>query len=94
MERTITLSPLVSSASSVSSASRPRVERSEPTRVERSEPTRARSARVGLVLAVLAVLVAVFAASLIGPFIMFAAPLILVLGSAIGPLHAIMRGDL
>jgi hypothetical protein len=51
-------------------------------------------ARVGLVLAVLAVLVAVFAASLIGPFIMFAAPLILVLGSAIGPLHAIMRGDL
>jgi hypothetical protein len=86
MERTITLSPLVSSASSVSSASRPRV--------ERSGPPRARMARVGLVLAVLAVLVAVFAASLIGPFIMFAAPLILVLGSAIGPLHAIMRGDL
>jgi hypothetical protein len=86
MERTITLSPVVSSASSVSSVSRPRQ--------ERGEPLRARVARTGLVLAVLAVLVAVFAASLIGPFIMFAAPLILVLGSAIGPLHAIMRGDL
>lgn len=85
MERTITLSPLVTSASSVS---RPR------TRLERREPPRARWARVGLVAATLAVLVAVFAASLIGPFIMFAAPLILVLGSAIGPLHAILRGDL
>lgn len=88
MERTITLSPLVSS----SSVSRSRLEPS--VRLERSEPRRARMARGGLVLATLAVLVAVFAASLIGPFIMFAAPLILVLGSAVGPLHAIMRGDL
>jgi hypothetical protein len=90
MERTITLSSLVSSAPSVS---RPRLAGSV-SHLERGEPRRARLARGGLVLATLAVLVAVFAASLIGPFIMFAAPLILVLGSAIGPLHAIMSGDL
>jgi len=82
MERTITLSSLVSS-SSVSG-----------TRLEHVVRPRARWARVGLVAATLVVLVAIFAASLIGPFIMFAAPLILVLGSALGPLHAIIRGDL
>lgn len=84
MERSIALSPLVSSVS---------VSRS-PVKVMRSEPPRARAARAGLVAATLAVVIAVFAASLIGPFIMFAAPLILVLGSAIGPLHAILRGEL
>jgi hypothetical protein len=56
--------------------------------------SRASVARVGLVVTVLALLVAVFAASLIGPFIMFVAPLILVMGSALGPLHAMMTGEL
>ena len=56
--------------------------------------SRAALARVGLVLTVLALLLAVFAASLIGPFIMFVAPLIVVMGSALGPLHAMMRGEL
>lgn len=56
--------------------------------------SRAALARVGLVATVLALLVSVFAASLIGPFIMFVAPLLLVMGSALGPLHAMMVGDL
>lgn len=36
----------------------------------------------------------VLAASLIGPFIMFAIPPMLAFGCAIGPLHALVRGDL
>ncbi len=36
----------------------------------------------------------VLAASLIGPFIMFALPFMLVFGFALGPLHALLRGDL
>ena len=38
--------------------------------------------------------VMVLVASLIGPFIMFAIPLMLVFGCAIGPLVALTRGDL
>jgi hypothetical protein len=41
-------------------------------------------------LAVLMVLVA----SLIGPFILFALPLMLAFGCALGPLHALARGEL
>ncbi len=59
-----------------------------------SHSPRAALARVGLVVTILALVVAVFAASLIGPFIMFVAPLILVMGSALGPLHAMIRGEL
>lgn len=87
MDRTITLSPLVSVSSPA-----PRTVSVAPPRAR--VPARARWARVGLIATTLAVLVAVFAASLIGPFIMFAAPLILVMGSALGPLHALMRGEL
>lgn len=36
----------------------------------------------------------VLAASLIGPFIMFAIPLMLAFGCALGPLHALVRGEL
>jgi hypothetical protein len=38
--------------------------------------------------------VMVLAASLIGPFILFALPLMLVFGFALGPLHALARGEL
>lgn len=67
-------------------------------------PTRARApwiwqqrsfgAAVGLALTIIGAVVAVLAASLIGPFIMFVAPLILVFGCALGPLHAMVRGEL
>jgi FtsH-binding integral membrane protein len=43
-------------------------------------------AAFGLVLTTLGCVLAVLAASLIGPFIMFVAPLILVFGFAFGPL--------
>lgn len=38
--------------------------------------------------------VMILAASLIGPFILFALPFMLLFGCAIGPLHALVRGEL
>lgn len=55
---------------------------------------RSLAAAAGLALTVLGAVVAVLAASLIGPFIMFVAPLILVFGCALGPLHAMLKGEL
>lgn len=51
-------------------------------------------ALVGLVVAVKVAVVMVLASSLIGPFIMFAIPLMLLFGCAFGPLHAMVKGDL
>jgi type IV secretory pathway TrbD component len=51
-------------------------------------------ALLGLLAVALGAVVAVLVASLIGPFIMFVAPLILIFGFALGPLHAMIRGDL
>jgi hypothetical protein len=51
-------------------------------------------ALLGLLAVTLGAVVAVLVASLIGPFIMFVAPLILIFGFALGPLHAMIRGDL
>lgn len=55
---------------------------------------RSLAAAAGLLLTLLGSVVAVLAASLIGPFIMFVAPLILVFGCAFGPLHAMLKGEL
>jgi hypothetical protein len=51
-------------------------------------------ALVSLVPVVGLAVVMVLVASLIGPFIMFAIPLMLLFGCAIGPLVALVRGDL
>jgi hypothetical protein len=48
----------------------------------------------GLLTCTASVVIAVLVASLIGPFIMFAIPFLLLLGFALGPLHAMLRGDL
>lgn len=55
---------------------------------------RSLGALVGLVAVAFGAVVAVLVASLIGPFIMFVAPLILVFGFALGPLHAMIRGEI
>lgn len=52
------------------------------------------AALVALPAVIAATVLMVLAASLIGPFIMFAIPLMLAFGCAIGPLHALVRGDL
>jgi hypothetical protein len=49
---------------------------------------------LGLVLAVPAAVVMVLVASLIGPFVMFALPFMLLFGFAFGPLHAMVKGEL
>lgn len=72
------------------------------TRAQTKAPAMARwlwhqrsiAALFGLVAAIFGAFVAVLAASLIGPFILFIAPLILIFGFALGPLHAMIRGDL
>ncbi|MBX7190810.1 MAG: hypothetical protein K1X94_02065 [Sandaracinaceae bacterium] len=87
--RSLALSTLVSPVPSV----RVRPVREVITPAAPAAP-RARLAKLGLAATVLTLLVAIFAASLIGPFIMFATPLLLVLGSALGPLHALVRGEL
>lgn len=46
-------------------------------------------ARVGLALVALGMVLAVLAASLIGPFIMFAVPFMALFGTALGPLVAL-----
>lgn len=51
-------------------------------------------ALLGLVGVTISTLVAVLVASLIGPFIMFVLPFILLMGFAMGPLLAMVRGDL
>lgn len=51
-------------------------------------------ALLAIVPAVALAVVMVLAASLIGPFVMFALPLMLCFGFALGPLHALVRGDL
>lgn len=51
-------------------------------------------ALLGLFAVTLSTLIAVLVASLIGPFIMFVLPFILLMGFAIGPLHAMLRGEL
>ncbi|MBX7196999.1 MAG: hypothetical protein U0234_08615 [Sandaracinus sp.] len=52
------------------------------------------AALIALPATIAAAVLMVLAASLIGPFIMFAIPLMLAFGCAIGPLHALVRGDL
>lgn len=49
---------------------------------------------LGLVLAVPAAVAMVLVASLIGPFVMFALPFMLLFGFAFGPLHAMVKGEL
>lgn len=81
---------------------RPLSARSIPVAPTRTEPQAVRwlwhqrsiVALFGLVSCTASVVVAVLAASLIGPFIMFAVPFLLILGFALGPLHAMMRGEL
>lgn len=51
-------------------------------------------ALLGLVAVTISTLIAVLVASLIGPFIMFVLPFILLMGFAIGPLHAMVRGEI
>ena len=51
-------------------------------------------ALLGLVLATPAAVVMVLVSSLIGPFIMFAIPFMLLFGFAFGPLHALVKGEL
>ena len=51
-------------------------------------------ALVGLALAVPVAIVMVLVSSLIGPFIMFAIPFMLLFGFAFGPLWAMVNGDL
>jgi hypothetical protein len=67
-------------------------------RTRTSDPVRrapgALTALVALPVAVVLAVLMVLVASLIGPFIMFALPFMLVFGFALGPLHALLRGDL
>lgn len=51
-------------------------------------------ALVGLLVAVPIAVVMVLVSSLIGPFIMFAIPFMLLFGFAFGPLHAMVKGEL
>lgn len=79
----------------VLSASSPTARATEPRR--RTLPRRAPlgpAALLALPAAIALTVVMVLAASLIGPFIMFAIPLMLAFGCALGPLHALLRGDL
>lgn len=48
----------------------------------------------GLALAVPTAIGMVLVSSLIGPFIMFAIPFMLLFGCVFGPLHAMVRGEL
>ena len=60
----------------------------------RSHATAPIPALVALLAAVPVALVMVIASSLIGPFIMFAVPFMLLFGFAFGPLHAMVKGEL
>ncbi len=60
----------------------------------RTRATLAVPALLVLALAVPACFAMVLAAALIGPFIMFALPPMLAFGCALGPLVAIVRGEL
>ena len=51
-------------------------------------------ARLLVLIACLGAAVLVLASALIGPFIMFAIPFMLLFGFAFGPLHAMVKGEL
>jgi len=51
-------------------------------------------ALLGLIAVTISTLIAVLIAALIGPFIVGVLPFILLMGFAIGPLHAMIRGEL
>lgn len=71
-----------------------------PARTRTQTPTvwlwhqRSIGALFALIAVTISTVIAVLVASLIGPFIMFVLPFILLMGFAIGPLHAMLRGEL
>jgi len=67
--------------------------RATPPPIARRAPL-ATLALLSLAPAIAGAIAMVLAASLIGPFMMFAIPLMLAFGCALGPLHALARGEL
>lgn len=82
---------MTTAAISSVSFSHPRPKLAAPTTPRATAPI---PALFGLGLAIPTATLMVLASSLIGPFIMFAIPLMLVFGCAFGPLHALVKGEL